>query len=711
MFGKLSLSAIPYENPIIMGAVGGAILLALVILALITYYRKWTYLWKEWLTSLDHKRIGIMYIILALVMLLRGFSDAIMMRSQQALAAGASQGYLPPDHFNQIFSAHGTIMIIFMAMPFLVGLMNIVVPQQIGARDVAFPFLNSVSLWLTAAGALLVMVSLGVGEFSKAGWSGYAPLTELQYSPGTGVDYWIWAFQIAGIGSLMTGINFLVTILKMRAPGMTLMRMPMFVWTALFTTVLMMFCVSGSDRRPCPADARSLSGHAFFHQHPGRQHDDVCQPVLDLGASRGLYRDPAGLRRLLGGRCHLLRQTAVRLYIHGLCHRGDHGPVLFRLGAPFLHHGRRSRRQHLFRHYDHDDRRPHRGEDLQLAFHHVPRPRTIHHADVLDPGIHHDLCHRRHDRRAAGRAARRLRAPQQPVSDRPLPQHADPRRAVRLFRGLFLLVPEGHRLSPERKMGQTRILVLADRFLPAFMPLYVLGFMGMPRRMEHYANLAWQPYLIIAAGGTAVILLGILFQMIQLVVSIRERHATRDLTGDPWDGRTLEWATSSPPAVYNFAKTPVVHDIDAFMDMKEKGIAYQQPDRYHDIHMPKNTADGFIIGVLAFVFGFAMVWYIWWLAVLSALGMLFTVIARASDDDTEYIMPAAEVERIENQRYRQLASAATNRPAGGHGHAGTFTGGVNDDNRRFDHRLPFIPENSNTRIPSRTRHSVSGFTS
>ena len=243
-------------------------MLALVILGLITYYGKWTYLWREWLTSLDHKKIGIMYIILALVMLLRGFSDAILMRSQQALAAGASHGYLPPEHFDQIFSAHGTIMIIFMAMPFLVGLMNIVVPQQIGARDVAFPFMNSVSLWLTTAGAVLVMVSLGVGEFSKAGWSGYAPLFEKQYSPGTGVDYWIWAFQIAGVGSLMTGINFLVTILKMRAPGMTLMRMPLFVWTSFDHQRAHDFGLSGADRRLCPDDPRSLSGHAFFHQRP-----------------------------------------------------------------------------------------------------------------------------------------------------------------------------------------------------------------------------------------------------------------------------------------------------------------------------------------------------------------------------------------------------------------------------------------------------------
>jgi cytochrome o ubiquinol oxidase subunit 1 len=222
-----------------MGAVTGSILLAVVILALITYYRKWTILWKEWLTSVDHKRIGIMYIILSLVMMLRGLADAVMMRSHQALSAGMSHGFLTPDHFNQVFGAHGTIMIIFVAMPFLVGLMNIVIPLQIGARDVAFPYLNSISLWLTAAGAMLVMVSLGVGEFSKAGWSGYAPLTELKYSPGTGVDYWIWAFQIAGIGSLVTSINFLVTILKMRAPGMTLMRMPIFVWTVLCTAVLM----------------------------------------------------------------------------------------------------------------------------------------------------------------------------------------------------------------------------------------------------------------------------------------------------------------------------------------------------------------------------------------------------------------------------------------------------------------------------------------
>ena len=175
--------------------------------------------------------------------------------------------------------------------------------------------------------------------------------------------------------------------------------------------------------------------------------------------------------------------------------------------------------------------------------------------------------------------------------------------------------------------------------------------LGMPRRMAHYATAAWHPYLIIAAVGTAVIALGIACMGIQLLVSIKERQALSDPTGDPWDGRTLEWLTSSPPAEYNFPKIPVVDEIDAFMEMKERGVAYQRPDHYSDIEMPKNAPNGLIIGGLAFLFGFAIIWYIWWLAILAALGILFTVIARAMDDDNHYIIPAAEVERIENERF------------------------------------------------------------
>src|SRR6202046_5699281 len=238
MFGKLSLAAIPWDQPIplitslviIVGLAG--------LLTLITYKGWWPYLWREWLTSTDHKRIGVMYVILALVMLLRGFSDAIMMRTQLAMAAGSAAGYLPPEHYDQIFSAHGTIMIFFVAMTFVIGLMNFAVPLQLGVRDVAFPVLNSVSFWLTAAGVLLVNVSLGIGEFSRTGWLAYPPLSEIAYSPGVGVDYYLWSLQISGLGTLLSGINLTTTILKLRAPGMGYGRMPVFCWTALASNLL-----------------------------------------------------------------------------------------------------------------------------------------------------------------------------------------------------------------------------------------------------------------------------------------------------------------------------------------------------------------------------------------------------------------------------------------------------------------------------------------
>jgi cytochrome o ubiquinol oxidase subunit 1 len=665
MFGKLSLSAIPFDNPIIMGAVGGSILLAVVILALITYFRKWTYLWREWLTSLDHKRIGIMYIILAMVMLLRGFSDAILMRSQQALAAGMSHGYLPPGHFDQIFSAHGTIMIVFMAMPFLVGLMNIVVPQQIGARDVAFPFLNSVSLWLTAAGALLVMLSLGVGEFSRAGWSGYAPLVERQYSPGTGVDYWIWAFQIAGVGSLMTGINFLVTILRMRAPGMKLMRMPMFVWTTLFTNVLMVFAFPVLTVALALLTLDRYLGMHFFTNALGGNimmyvnlfwiwgHPEVYIVILPaFGVFSEVVVTFSG-KRLFGYRSLVYATAAIMVlsfsvWVHHFFTMGA-GPdvniffgittmlIAIPTGVKIFNW--------LFTMYRGRIRFTTPmywtlgfltsfavGGMAGVLLSVPPADYVLHNSLFLIAHFHNMLI---------------------------------PGSLFGFFAGYCYWFPKAIGFPLDEKWGKRAFWCWLIGFYLAFIPLYVLGFMGMPRRMEHYVNPVWQPYLIIAAGGTAVILIGIILQIIQLAVSIKKRHVGRDLTGDPWNGRTLEWATASPPAVYNFAKTPVVYDLDAFMDMKEKGIAYTQPDRYQDIHMPKNSATGLVLGALAFLFGFAMVWYVWWLAILGAFAMLLAVIARASDDNTDYIVPAAEVQRIEKRRYRQLAAAMADRLAGG----------------------------------------------
>ena len=664
MFGKLTLSAIPYDNPIIMGAVGGASFLTLVILGLITYYRKWPYLWHEWLTSLDHKRIGIMYIILALIMLLRGFSDAIMMRSQQALAAGASYGYLPPGHFDQVFGAHGTIMIIFMAMPFLTGLMNIVVPQQIGARDVAFPFMNAVSLWLTVAGALLVMVSLGVGTFSTTGWTGIAPLFETKYNPGTGVDYWMWAFQITGIGSTMTGINFLVTILKLRAPGMTLMRMPLFVWTTLTTNVLMILAFPPlTVAFALLALDRYLGMHFFTNTLGGNTmmwnnlfwiwgHPEVYIVILPaFGVFSEVVATFSG-KRLFGYRS-LVYATAVIMFLsftvwlHHFFTMGNSpgvntffGITTMMIAIPtgvkvfdWLFTMYRGRIRFTTPMY------------WTLGFLTTfviggmtgvlmavpPADYVVHNSLFLIAHFHNMLI---------------------------------PGAVFGYFAGYAYWFPKAVGFRLDEKWGKRAFWCWIIGFYLAFAPLYILGFMGMPRRMEHYWNLAWQPYLIIAAGGTALILAGILMQGVQLVVSIRDRHANRDLTGDPWDGRTLEWATASPPAVYNFAVIPRVEDLDALTHLKESGRTSGPPDHYEDIAMPKNSPHGYFIGILAFFFGFAMVWYIWWLVIASALGILLLIIIRSVDDDTETVISAAEVKHMEEIRYRRARPALRPLPAG-----------------------------------------------
>ena len=657
MFGKLSLAAIPFNQLITMGAVAGAISLTLVVLALITYYQKWTYLWTEWLTSLDHKKIGVMYIILALIMLLRGFSDALLMRTQQALAGTGSLGYLPPEHFNQIFSAHGTIMIVFMAMPFLVGLMNIVVPQQIGARDVAFPYLNSLSFWLTVSGAMLVMVSLGVGEFSQTGWSGYVPLAEKQFSPGTGVDYWIWAFQIAGVGSLMTSINFMVTILCLRAPGMGLMQMPIFVWTTFFTNMLMIlaFPVLTVTLALLTLD-RYLGMHFFTSSFGGNSmmyinlfwiwgHPEVYIVILPAFGVFSEVVATFSAKRLYGYKSLVYATAAIMVlsftvWAHHFFTMGAGPDVNFFFGIATMMIAVPTGVKvynWLFTMY--------RGRirfttpmywtlgflttfalggmtGVLMAL--PPADYVVHNSLFLIAHFHNMLI---------------------------------PGSLFGFFAGYSYWFPKAMGFTLDEKWGKRAFWCWLIGFYLAFVPLYILGFMGMPRRMQHYENPAWQPYLIIAAMGTAIILAGICCQLIQLAVSIKNRQTARDLTGDPWNGRTLEWATSSPPAPYNFAIIPVVHDIDAFTDMKEKGIVFELSDRYQNIHMPKNTGTGVINGALTFLFGFAMVWYIWWLAAVCALAILFTVIVRASDDDTEYTMTAAEVRQIEQRRYRLAAGA------------------------------------------------------
>lgn len=647
MFGKLSLSVIPYHDPIVMGAVVGSLLGGLGVLALITYFKKWRYLWTEWLTSVDHKKIGIMYVILAMIMLLRGFADALMMRGQQAMAVGASQGFLPPEHFNQIFSAHGTIMILFMAMPFLSGLMNLVVPQQIGARDVAFPFLNALSLWLSVAGALLVMVSLGVGEFSKAGWSGYTPLTELAYSPDSGVDYWIWSIQISGLGTLLTGINFLATILKMRAPGMTLMRMPLFTWTLVFTNVLIVFAFPMLTAALVMLSLDRYLGMHFFTNDLGGNtmmyinlfwtwgHPEVYIVILP---AFGIYSEVVATfaRKRLFGYTSLVYATAAIMFLsfavwaHHFFTMGTTANVNIFFGISTMLIAIPTGVKvfnWLFTMYRGRIRLTTPmywtigflttfviGGLTGVLMSMPPADYVIHNSLFLIAHFHNMLI---------------------------------PGTLFGFMAGYTYWFPKATGFRLNETWGKLSFWFWIVGFYVAFMPLYVLGFMGMPRRMQHYDNPAWQLPLLIALIGTVLILCGIGCTLIQLAVSIWKRKELADTTGDPWDGRTLEWATASPPASYNFAVIPEVQDRDAFWDMKERGVAHLRPEHYEPIEMPKNCWHGFVLGIIAFLFGFAMIWHIWWMALLTFFGLIGVVIARASDDDNTMIITAEEVARIE----------------------------------------------------------------
>ncbi|ABI62173.1 cytochrome o ubiquinol oxidase subunit I [Granulibacter bethesdensis] len=653
MLGKLTLSAIPFDVPIVMGAVSGMILAALAVLGAITYFGKWKYLWTEWLTSVDHKRIGVMYLVLAHIMLLRGFADAIMMRSQLALASGDKPGYLPPEHYDQVFSAHGTIMIFFMAMPFVIGLMNVVVPLQIGARDVAFPFLNSLSFWLTAVSAVLINVSLAIGEFSRAGWLAYPPLSELQYSPDVGVDYYIWALQISGIGTLLSGVNFFVTILRMRGPGMTFMKMPIFSWTSLCANVLIMaaFPILTVTLALLSLD-RYLGMHFFTTDGGGNQmmyvnliwawgHPEVYILVLPAFGIFSEITATFSSKKLFGYTSMVYATVAITIlsFIVWLHH-------FFTMGA---------------------------GPDVNAFFGITTMIISIPTGVKVFNWVFTMY---------GGRV--RFTAPMLwtigfictfVIGGMTGVLMAVPGADFLLHNSLFLIAhfhnviiggvlfgyvagynywfPKMFGFKLDETWGKRAFWCWLVGFYLAFMPLYVLGFMGATRRMNHYDNPAWTPWMIIAFIGAVVIFAGIGCQLMQFVVSLRDRKRNADLTGDPWNGPTLEWATASPPPFYNFAIVPEVDDAEPLWSETFQAQRRLARPHYEDIHMPRNTPAGFIIGVFAFLFGFGMVWQIWWMAILGVIGGMLTLIIRTCNDDIDYYVPAADVARIEDANLRK----------------------------------------------------------
>ncbi|REF27106.1 cytochrome bo3 quinol oxidase subunit 1 apoprotein [Xenorhabdus cabanillasii] len=657
MWGKLTLDAIPLHEPIIVVTLIGILLGGLAVVGALTYFRKWKWLWTEWLTSVDHKKIGVMYIVVAMVMMLRGFADAIMMRGQQALASAGEAGFLPPHHYDQIFTAHGVIMIFFMAMPFVVGLMNIVVPLQIGARDVAFPFLNSLSFWLFVVGVALINLSLGVGEFAQTGWLAYPPLSGLEYNPGVGVDYWIWSLQLSGVGTLLTGVNFFVTILRMRAPGMSMMKLPVFTWASLCTNVLIIaaFPILTVTIALLTLD-RYLGTHFFTNDMGGNMmmyinliwawgHPEVYILVLPVF---GIFSEVTATfsKKRLFGYTSLVWATIVItilsfiVWLHHFFTMGSGANVnaFFGIATMIISIPTGVKIFNwLFTMY--------RG---RIEFK-TPMLWTVGFLVTFSIGgmtgvllavpganfvLHNSLFLIAHFHNVIIGGV-----------------------VFGCFAGTTYWFPKAFGFTLNEKWGVRAFWFWITGFFVAFMPLYALGFMGMTRRLSQDINPEFHSLLVVAAGGVVLIAIGILCQVIQFYVSIRDRQQNRDLTGDPWGARTLEWSTSSPPPFYNFAEVPHIQTRDAWWDMKEKGIGYKRSAKYEEIHMPKNTGAGVIISAFCLVLGFALIWHIWWMAIASFAGIIISCIVKSFDEDVDYYVPVAEVEKIENQRYEELRKA------------------------------------------------------
>lgn len=642
LFGRLTIDSFPYKEPIVLGTFFVVSLVGMMVLYLITRYKLWGYLWKEWFTSVDHKKIGIMYISLSLIMLIRGFADAIMMRLQQLIASGGSPGYLNAHHYDQVFTAHGVIMIFFVAMPMITGIMNFIVPLQIGTRDVSFPFLNNFSFWMTVAGAVIMMLSLFIGEFAATGWEALPPLSDIHYSPGVGVDYYIWGLQIAGIGTTLSGINLVVTIIKMRCPGMTMMKMPVFVWTALCTNIMIVaaFPILAATLFLLTLD-RYIGSHFFTNDFGGNQmmyvnlfwiwgHPEVYILVLP---AFGIFSEVVATfssKRLFGYKSMVYATIVITVlsytvWLHHFFTMGSGAnvnaffgimtmiiaiptgakmfnwlftmrlgrvrfevPMMWTLGfmVTFLIGGMTG---------------------VLLA---VPPVNFVLHNSLFVVAHFHNTI--------IGGVV------------------------FGLFAGIVYWFPKAFGYMMDRFWGKVSFWSWFIGFYVAFMPLYLLGFKAVPRRISQYEDTSLHAYYIVAFAGSVLIAVGIASFIWSFVVAFLNRDSLSKATGDPWQGRTLEWSIPSPPPEYNFAFTPVVHKIDAWNDMKER--EYIPPTNgFLPIHMPNNTATGIILSALSIVFAFSMIWYIWWLAVTSFVSIVSYVIFHTFNYSNGHEISAASV--------------------------------------------------------------------
>lgn len=637
MLGQLGFDDLPHD-PIVWGGALSVIGGGIGIVLLITYLKRWKWLYKEWLTTLDPKKIGIMYIIVALVMMVRGLGDAAMMRVQQALSVGDSSGILSSDHFQQVLTAHGTIMIFFVAMGLMFGLINLILPLQLGARDVAFPFLNSISFWLFFMGMVLINASLVVGEFAATGWLAYPPLSGIEYSPGVGVDYWIWALQLSGVGSLLSGVNFLVTILKMRAPGMTMMKMPIFSWSVFGSMLLVIFSFPILTATLTLLALDRLLGMHFFTSDMGGNpmmyinliwawgHPEVY--ILILPAF-GIFSEIVATfsRKAIFGYTSMVVAImtisffSYLVWLHHFFTMGAganvnafFGIMTMIIAIPTgvkvfnwlftMYRGRVKFTSSMYWFIA-----------FVTTFTIGGMTGVIHAIPAIDFQMHNSLFLVAHFHNMLVGGV-----------------------VFGYFAGLTYWFPKIFGFTLHDGLGKAAAWCWGIGFVGAFGPLYILGIMGATRRLDNYdASLGWQGLFIVAGIGLGIIMLGAGLQALQLLISIKDRHKNRDVSGDPWDGRALEWSVPSPAPYYNFAVQPVVAERDAFWRMKQRKQSYDMKE-FQPFYLPKNSPYGLWIASAGFVICFAIIWHIWWLVGLGFVGLLTAVLLRTGEEHTEYIV-------------------------------------------------------------------------
>ncbi|MDM5201497.1 cytochrome aa3 quinol oxidase subunit I [Fictibacillus enclensis] len=633
-------------DPLIYGADVSIGLTVIGILFYLTYFKKWKWLWTEWLTTVDHKKLGIMYIASAVLMLFRGGVDALLMRVQ--LATPDSK-FLDSQHYNEIFTTHGTIMIIFMAMPFLIGLINVVIPLQIGARDVAFPYLNAVSFWTFFIGAMLFNVSFVIGGSPSAGWTSYMPLAGNELSPGPGQNYYLLGLQIAGIGTLLTGINFLVTILKMRAPGMTLFRMPVFTWSALITMIIIVFAFPIlTVALALMTFDRLFGAHFFTLQGAGMDmlwanlfwlwgHPEVYIVVLPAFGMFSEIISAFSRKTIFGYKAMIWAMIIIAGYsflvwVHHFFTMGQGELVnsvfsitTMIIGIPTgikifnwlftMYKGKISFTTPMLWSLGFIVNFVIGGvTGVMLAM--AAADYQYHNTYFLVAHFHYVLI--------AG-------------------------TVFSCFAGLVFWYPKMFGYKLNERIGKWVFWVFNIGFNVCFIPQFILGLDGMPRRVYTYsAASGWGNMNMLSTVGG--FLMGVAFLILVYNFYFSFRYSERENTGDSWGlGRTLEWATTSAvPPHYNFAVTPTVDSFDPLIKMKRNNVDLKPKiEDIKKIHMPDNSGVPFFMASFFFVAGFGLVFEWYWMGIVGLIGVFITLIIRSFDKNEGYYVSEEEIKETE----------------------------------------------------------------